>query len=194
MALKVDRIPHSVQILQPQSRSLNNAAKQGSTLLIECWGGDLPHSRSKEILLPMNWSLQKLLISNARDAVTVPGLTPKTNWGKYVTGAVDLLVWFLNVSRYRDALKALEPDIKKMLPVGGGVLIRVAYCTTAGPTSMEGKRLFQSATAARAGMDAGQTLSSYKELISSTGAVSTSCPESWRSSEEYLWITADSSN
>jgi hypothetical protein len=137
----------------------------------------------------MNWSLQQLLMSNARDAITVPGLTPKADWGKVLTGAVNLLVWFLNDSRVRAALKALEPDIKKMLPVGGGVLVCLAYCTTAGPTSLQGERLFQSAAAVRAGIDAAKTLSSYKEITSTTGTVSAACPESWRRSEEYLWIT-----
>jgi hypothetical protein len=128
------------------------------------------------------WAIQQLLVSRTRDDVTVPGLTPRANWGAVVEGAVDLLAWAANRYRLQNALKKLEPNIQKIMPKDGGVLVLIVYCAAM-------SKLFQSAYVVRAGYDATQTYSSYQELISRTGTVSTACPEGWVRSEEYLWIT-----
>src|SRR4051794_3877817 len=106
-----------------------------------------------------NWSVQEILVSRARDNVTVPGLSDKVNWGAVVEGAMDLFAGTMNHFRLQTALNNMESDVKHLMPKGGGVLVLVVYCTADGP------RVFNCASAVRGGLDGVQTFLSYQKLF-----------------------------
>lgn len=135
-----------------------------------------------------NWNLQGLLAARARDNVTVPGLTPKVNWGSVVSGGMDLLCWGLNKYRVSKALQSIEPDIAKFMPKdGGGVLVLVSYCTATGDSIYNGK-LFQNAAAQLGASTATEAFNRYT-LRNANGSIYASCPEGWNRSEEFLWVS-----
>lgn len=117
--------------------------------------------------------------------MTVPGLTSKVPWESIVTGAVSILTYCTNHIKLQNGLKALEPDIARLKPDGGGVLILTEYWTT---EILGGQRIFQRASALRGGKDL-TTLKNYEEEISRTGIIYQTPPNSWKREVEYLWVT-----
>lgn len=137
-------------------------------------------------LLPL--SVQNLILERARNNVIVPGLTPKVSWEAVVSQGVTILSDVLNKHRVGNRLKELGPNIKRLLPKGGGVLVIVAYCNTVAATALKGQRIFLSADAVLGGLDAADTFSLWRKK-NAGGTISAACPEGWSRTEDYLWIT-----